>query len=696
MSRPYPGNLGAGVPGFPLKAVEQFPVISDLAAYHEPDFVKAGKVFMNMGFALAVLLILSAAGYLALGLRLVAGKRDIGTASIGVIFIIISLWVLGGAIEMLSTSFFVFTIGRTGHYIGTAFLPIAAYSCFREFTGRVTSVRRIAVLILIPIVSVALAATNVHHEFMWYLPIADETGDFLTRPEQWGPWFLFVHGPYSYALIGASLLALISHSSAVARAHRRSIFLVIAACLAPVAATAAYDFGIGPDTVSFVPFVFTLMLPFYAWLILAEQIIEFSPLAYETVFQNMQDPVVVVDDQGRIIGLNPRAEKLLDISETTALYQPLIKVLGDDSPEVFEALETGEPRKMMTATGRFLHVQVSPMTSSRSSISQGKVLMFRDVSDVEKAQAEVRASEKLLRTLIDHSMNGIVRLRWAVDEEGGDRELRCIFANSAAGRFLSIERDDLIGSLGEKIIRTATNAMSSADADGVTEDFCKATLAGDGIDTEVQHQSNGSTKWLRMICEPFGNDIAITFVDITDGKAKEQHMESIARSDPLTGVLNRRGFERDASKRLTDSADDATGALLYIDLDDFKQINDNCGHEIGDQLLTIAAMRLRKSLRSCDIIGRPGGDEFVALVPDVSSSVADKLAKRLTNALEKPYVIGANTLKCTASIGLALYPKNANTLTGLMREADQAMYRAKARCRGAPKIRSDDRLEKAL
>ncbi len=238
--------------------------------------------------------------------------------------------------------------------------------------------------------------------------------------------------------------------------------------------------------------------------------------------------------------------------------------------------------------------------------------------------------------------------------------------------------------------------MQAEESQEMVEEFCRATEAGDSIDTEVNHKSLGGNKWLRMICEPFGSDIAVTFVDITDGKAKEQHMESMALSDPLTGVLNRRGFERDASKRLTESADDATGALLFIDLNDFKVINDSFGHEFGDQLLTIAARRLKKSLRSCDIIGRPGGDEFVALVPDVTPEVADKLAKRLTTALEEPYLIGSEKLDCAASIGLALYPENANTLTGLMREADQAMYRAKARCRGVANIRSADLLEKAL
>ena len=120
------------------------------------------------------------------------------------------------------------------------------------------------------------------------------------------------------------------------------------------------------------------------------------------------------------------------------------------------------------------------------------------------------------------------------------------------------------------------------------------------------------------------------------------------------------------------------------------------GHEAGDELLKIAAERLRTSLRSRDIIGRPGGDEFVALVPDVDHGTAEKLARRLTSSLEAPYNIGGETLVCVASIGLALYPDNANTLTGLLREADQAMYRAKARCRGVTDISATDLLERAM
>ena len=153
--------------------------------------------------------------------------------------------------------------------------------------------------------------------------------------------------------------------------------------------------------------------------------------------------------------------------------------------------------------------------------------------------------------------------------------------------------------------------------------------SGDSLEIEVKQHERGAARWLQMICEPMGTDFAMTLVDVTDVKAKERQMESIATSDPLTGVFNRRGFERNAAERLTASADDATGALLFIDLNDFKQINDRFGHEIGDQLLRIAADRLKKNLRSRDIIGRPGGDEFVALVPDVDADVADRLAIRL-------------------------------------------------------------------
>ena len=154
-------------------------------------------------------------------------------------------------------------------------------------------------LMIIPLMSIIIAATNYWHVFMWYLPIANAAGEFLTRPVAWGPWFQFVHLPYGYAVIGTSIFTLVMHSSAVAPAQRRGLFLLAGSAMVPIIGVVAYDMGLGPNTMSTLPPIFAMMLPVYAWLIIGERIIEFTPLAYETVFQNMQDPVIVIDDEER-------------------------------------------------------------------------------------------------------------------------------------------------------------------------------------------------------------------------------------------------------------------------------------------------------------------------------------------------------------------------------------------------------------
>lgn len=102
---------------------------------------------MNLEVALSALLVFSAACYLMMGSRLVAAKREVGSMPIGVLFVVISIWVAGGGIELLSDSIAVFSIGRTGHFIGTALVPIVAYVCFREYTGSETPARTLLSLI---------------------------------------------------------------------------------------------------------------------------------------------------------------------------------------------------------------------------------------------------------------------------------------------------------------------------------------------------------------------------------------------------------------------------------------------------------------------------------------------------------------------------------------------------------------------
>jgi len=638
---------------------------------------------------------LSALLYLSLALRIALNRLDQRNYLIIPLILVISIWVATGAIEILSDDLLGFRIGRVGHYIGTAFTPLAAYLYFRAYTGSPLRARVLLALAIIPAISVSLAATNDAHELMWRLPIINEAGQFLSRPVEFGTWFKAVHAPYSYGVVVLCVIALMRQSSAVTPVHRRGLKMLTAACVIPLMVSVAHNLGFGPATLPVVPVVFAMTLPFYAWVILSQALVDFSPVAYETVFQNMHDPVIVLDGEDRIIGLNHGAEDMFAVSEKEALMSTLSQLAKGNLEQIRKALETGEPQKIVTTTGRFMHLRVSPISGSNGSMQQGRVLMFRDVSDVEKAQKEVINSEMLLRTLVDHSANGILRLRWKEQADGGS-VLTCIFANNAAAEFLRQDMDQLVGKPARELFCQLSSGGELNETQKIMHELDAAAAAGRRIDVELKTRPSESGGWVRLISEPVGDDVAVTLIDVSDRKAKEIQMESDAVTDPLTGVLNRRGFLHNASRRLQLSADSAQGALLFIDLNNFKEINDELGHDAGDAVLVAVADRLRGRLRPSDIIGRPGGDEFVALVPDLKEEEAEGLAIRLSESLAQPHEIKGKKYFCPGSIGLALYPKNANTLTGLMRCADEAMYRAKSRCRDASAISERALLEKAI
>ena len=151
---------------------------------------------MSLTVAVSVFVGFSAVCYFLLGVRLAGGNHQFGSAPLGFAFLVIAWWVFGGAIELMATSESVFLVGRVGHYVGTALVPVFILLCFREFTGRTTSTRTVFELLIIPVLSIVIAATNSWHEFMWYLPNTDADGVFLSRPSEFGPWFSFVHLPY--------------------------------------------------------------------------------------------------------------------------------------------------------------------------------------------------------------------------------------------------------------------------------------------------------------------------------------------------------------------------------------------------------------------------------------------------------------------------------------------------------------------
>ncbi len=157
----------------------------------------------------------------------------------------------------------------------------------------------------------------------------------------------------------------------------------------------------------------------------------------------------------------------------------------------------------------------------------------------------------------------------------------------------------------------------------------------------------------------------------------ETRLRETAVTDALTGMRNRAAFiEHLEQTVLRARREERRFGLLFIDLDDFKQVNDTLGHAIGDELLREVARRIAATVRESDVAARLGGDEFVVLVDNCTD--IQILAERLLGALRRPFAIDGHALDTTASIGAALYPEHGVDGIDLMRSADLAMYRAKA------------------
>jgi diguanylate cyclase (GGDEF)-like protein len=186
-----------------------------------------------------------------------------------------------------------------------------------------------------------------------------------------------------------------------------------------------------------------------------------------------------------------------------------------------------------------------------------------------------------------------------------------------------------------------------------------------------------------------GNDGVVTHyvgtqTDITERKAAEEKIKNLAFYDPLTGLPNRRMLMDRLQLALVSSARSGqTGALLFIDLDHFKTLNDTLGHDVGDTLLIQVAQRLKSCLRESDTVARLGGDEFVVMLEDLSkqdveaASKTEDIGEKILAKLNQPYLLSKHECRSTASIGATLFNDNHKSIDDLMKQADITMYQAK-------------------
>ena len=174
-----------------------------------------------------------------------------------------------------------------------------------------------------------------------------------------------------------------------------------------------------------------------------------------------------------------------------------------------------------------------------------------------------------------------------------------------------------------------------------------------------------------------------SYSDISERKANEARIDYLAHHDPLTGLINRYNLENRLDQALLSAhRDDHRVAVMFIDMDRFKTINDTLGHHIGDQLLIEVAKRLRASVRDSDIVARLGGDEFIVALTSMSDTMdAAHLADKILRALGQPYAFDGKEMHSSPSIGVAVYPSDGEDGPTLMKNADTAMYHAKERGR---------------
>jgi diguanylate cyclase (GGDEF)-like protein/PAS domain S-box-containing protein len=298
----------------------------------------------------------------------------------------------------------------------------------------------------------------------------------------------------------------------------------------------------------------------------------------------------------------------------------------------------------------------------------GAVGIVRDVTDRRRAEHLSSTVEPQFRTLVEQSLVGMY-----VAQDGRFR-----YANPRLAAVFGCTQNELLGLdsllalVAEEDREAVLENIRRIEEERQTVRFTFRGIRKDGEPIEVEAHGTPA--------EVAGNSAVIgTLSDISDRKRVESRILEQAYNDPLTRLPNRTLFLERLELALAQARRHGRRlAVLYIDLDRFKLINDTRGHSTGDLLLQSLALRLKRRLRQADTLARVGGDEFVILMPDARASPEMSLvAQKLLAAVARPFQLGDQTLHVTASIGIATFPDDGQNGETLLRNADAAMYRAK-------------------
>lgn len=600
--------------------------------------------------------------YLWLAVHVSRATIDTSTNTVSYFLFLIGMMTAGSAFAYNATDPHLYGVGRTLTFFSAGFLPVAFYIIYRDFTVGKPPALLIALLSIIPIISTGLAMTNELHGLIWSIVEVDGEVRFTEPDEHF--WFKRVHAPFAFGLLGFSLIAMAGRLPTIARAHRKKIILLLICAVLPYAVSVGNTLlRIGPIEFPFTSATLVLLLPLYWWASVALRVYEFSPLAYQTMFDHVRDPIIVLDKSQRIISANSPAQQLLNSPEDALVGQKL----WEDVPEAQAILDHSKDRDLTQTVkmnaDRYFELNSAPLRSPAGR-TQGTVVVCRDVTERKRALRALADSEHLIRSLVEHSSNGI--LRFARDTRDADARFRCTFSNRAAERYLQTGIGSLVGMPLDK--------LELLQPERLEQQFGGDQPPMSSTSYETAVDGDGGESWLRVVAEPVGNDFSVTLIDITQRKRNETKILADALRDPLTGILNRRGFEKQATEAI---AGNDQGAVLYLDLNHFKSINDRFGHQAGDALLKAFGHRLEFCLRPEDVLARLGGDEFAIVLPGISVDDAKHVAGRLIETAFEAYIIQGQEIECAASVGIALMPDHGEDLWHLVSVADQAMYNSK-------------------
>jgi diguanylate cyclase (GGDEF)-like protein/PAS domain S-box-containing protein len=319
--------------------------------------------------------------------------------------------------------------------------------------------------------------------------------------------------------------------------------------------------------------------------------------------------------------------------------------------------------------GRDWSVHVLPVHDASDVIAAGMVIA-RDVTDKRRVEEQLRLSSLAFENIAD----GVVI---------SDAENRVVSVNKAYTVITGYTEEEAIG--------RAPAVLHSEKQDAAFYAMLWDCVRRDGHwQGELwNRRKNGDVYPEFLSISALKDESGLTthyvgvFNDISQFKAYEEHLEYLAHHDPLTGLPNRTLLEDRVEIAIANAERrNNSVALLFVDLDRFKLINDTLGHAIGDELLIDVAKRLSACVRASDTVSRHGGDEFLVLLPEIHGvDDAARIAEKLMDDASRPYSVAGHELATSVSIGIAVYPDNGEHMSDLLRNADAAMYAAKERGR---------------